>query len=650
MHFNIAMMELVSRLVFVEWHVNSNYSEDIRKNNNRKFGAVMKLNNIYRSVIFTLIILISCFQNTSAQTDLLISPSPIYFGQIPVGSSSVRDITIFNTTINSVTINSISISGVSANEFNIIDNPGSITLNAIGKVELKVQFVPVDNKKAEAEIIVSSSSGTYTEVLDGFGITPRNGIQPFERILGTAESEGAADIKATNDGGYILIGSITPPKEDFPFIYLMKLDVHGKMLWTNTFGDDDGFDSGVDIIQVSDGGYIALANTENWGAGGSDIMLLKFDSAGEKLWHKTFGTNEDESGSEIIQTLDGGYLILGTTFPAGGIGKSTILIKTNADGDKQWEKLFEGTNANEGADIIQLSDGAFVFVGFVAIGEDFQLSVVKTNLSGEVSWEKQFGGSNWEKASSIEQTSDGGFIVSGYTASEGSGARDGYLVKLNSNGDINWTKTFGDTHSDSFGDVIQLEDGGYIAVGSSVTIFTDEQQFTDIFIVRTDASGNEVWRRLYGKDKSEGAGRIEKADDGGFVILGGTGSYSKANDIYLLKIDPNGLISSVKSEYNNLSKVPSDFNLYQNYPNPFNPTTNIEYTIPASEFRSRNSETVTLRIYDILGREVAILVDTKQKPGMYKVKWDASNYASGIYFYELITTKYQQTKKLMLLK
>ena len=119
------------------------------------------------------------------------------------------------------------------------------------------------------------------------------------------------------------------------------------------------------------------------------------------------------------------------------------------------------------------------------------------------------------------------------------------------------------------------------------------------------------------------------------------------NDIgYIGGSTPTGVKENVRLS----SEVPSDFKLYQNYPNPFNPTTTIKYSIPASLNPSKGGTLVQLKIYDILGREIAVLVNEEQKPGYYEVKWNGRNMPSGVYFYGIKAGRFIQTKKMILLR
>lgn len=110
---------------------------------------------------------------------------------------------------------------------------------------------------------------------------------------------------------------------------------------------------------------------------------------------------------------------------------------------------------------------------------------------------------------------------------------------------------------------------------------------------------------------------------------------------------------------NNEIEVPNNFSLSQNYPNPFNPTTKIKFDIPLSRGVSEGRGVfVSLTIYDILGREVATLVNEELKPGSYEYEWGGSNFASGVYFYQIIVSDpetssgftFKQTKRMVLLK
>jgi len=103
----------------------------------------------------------------------------------------------------------------------------------------------------------------------------------------------------------------------------------------------------------------------------------------------------------------------------------------------------------------------------------------------------------------------------------------------------------------------------------------------------------------------------------------------------------NGGVSFVEKE--EIEEIPTDYTLSQNYPNPFNPLTIIKYSIPEIQF-------VTLKVFDVLGSEIAILINEEKPAGTYEVEWNANGLPSGVYFYQLKTEGYVETKKMILMR
>jgi len=127
------------------------------------------------------------------------------------------------------------------------------------------------------------------------------------------------------------------------------------------------------------------------------------------------------------------------------------------------------------------------------------------------------------------------------------------------------------------------------------------------------------------------------------IYITGNSSYSGVGSDYTT-IKYNQLVSI----NGNINEFPNSFSLYQNYPNPFNPVTKIRFDIPS--VGAQYIEPLQLKVYDIIGREVATLVNEQLKPGTYEVEWDGSAYASGVYFYSLISENYFKTNKMILLR
>ncbi len=226
-----------------------------------------------------------------------------------------------------------------------------------------------------------------------------------------------------SDGGYIITGgkSVDP----YPYqadIWLIKTNASGDTLWTKTFGTFLT-DTGYYVQQTSDGGYFVLGYSS---AVGTDfVWLIKTDAYGDTLWTKRFdGGVYQDAVSSAQQTADGGYIITGITNSFGAGETDVWLIKTDAYGDTLWTKTFGGIESDGAFSVQQTTDGGYIIAGWTisyAVG-DYDVWLIKTNASGDTLWTKNFGGTNEDRAYSVQQTTDGGYIVAGWTSSFGAGS------------------------------------------------------------------------------------------------------------------------------------------------------------------------------------------------------------------------------------
>jgi len=601
----------------------------------------MDLSNINpaKSLIALFVFLI--IQLPAFSQQLVITPDPIYMGKIPIASNAQREVLIINSSAQTANITSISITGTDVSYFSIPNNPGSANLGPLQRLYIDVEYNPQITGEHHAQLIIQGNFGSHTINITGYGssVTP---MITFERILGTSESESAASVKETHDG-YIMTGFYKPDDEDYSYLLVKKTDLYGKTVWFKTFGTDRDPDGGSDVIVANDGNYVVLGNTESYGAGRIDFYLLKLDPNGNLIWSKTYGGQYDESASEVLQTSDGGFIMCGNTKLSASGSRDAYIVRVDAQGNQLWAKNYGGAGGETASGIIETSDGGYIFSGSTTSNgtDDFQLWIVKIDANGNEVWSKTHGGAEWEEAASISPTSDGGYILSGYTLSKGAGAKDAYLIKVNATGDVIWDKVFGDIHADEFRDAKETPDGGFIAVGYSITFFSQQNQYRDLFIVKTNSSGDLVWSKLIGSNKNEGASSVRITTDGGFVISGFTDSYSKSNNIYLLKFNAAGEITSVYED--DEEKLLQSFILNQNYPNPFNGQTTITFVI-------NKPNDISLILYDLLGREIKILKLGWYNPGEYSATIDSEYLSSGIYFYSLRAGSNIQTRKMTLIR
>jgi hypothetical protein len=214
---------------------------------------------------------------------------------------------------------------------------------------------------------------------------------------------------------------------------------------------------------------------------------MKTDSNGNKLWDKTFGGAASDVGYSVIQTTDGGFVIVGDTRSFGAGSGDVWLIKTDGNGNKLWDKTFGGTGTDWGYSVIQTSDGSLVIVGSTAVTDigPQDIWVIKTTSDGNKLWDKKFGGNYRDIGNSLFPSADGGFVIVGDTKSFGDGGDDVWLIKIDGSGNKVWDKTFGGTYNDVVKSATQSKDGGFMFTGQTGIADSWEDR-TDLWLIKVN--------------------------------------------------------------------------------------------------------------------------------------------------------------------
>ncbi|MBI5471107.1 MAG: T9SS type A sorting domain-containing protein [Ignavibacteriae bacterium] len=467
----------------------------------------------------------------------------------------------------------------------------------------------------------------------------------WTRTFGGSNIDVGYSVQQTRDGGYVIAGYTRSfGSMSGRNVWLVKTDQSGSRLWSNAFGGDAD-DEGYAVQQTADGGYVIAGYTKSNTAGGTDMLLMKADTIGNIAWLYTFGGAQDDEAYAVQQTRDGGFIVAGATSSFGAGSRDVWLLKTNGAGSEVWRKTLGGFGSDGARSVQQTPDGGYIITGWTyshgpgAVGNVW---LVKTDSLGNAVWNKFFGGNDVDRGLCVEQTRDGGFVLTGYTSSSGAGLDDLLLIKTDSAGNAQWTKTFGGTGRDYGNSVQQTSDGGYIVAGYTLSFGSGGD---DVWLIKTDLSGNQTWGATYGGSASDVGYSVKQTSDGGYIVTGHTLSYGAGvHDVWLIKIAPGPTSTREPND------VASEIRLEQNYPNPFNPRTTIKFQL--REVRSRRSEVshVVLKIFDVLGRDVATLVNEELKAGSYERVFDASVLASGVYMYQLRAGNVIRTRKLVVLR
>lgn len=281
----------------------------------------------------------------------------------------------------------------------------------------------------------------------------------------------------------------------------------------------------------TDGGYVMAGSTDSndgdvgGNYGNTDVWIMKVDDNGNKIWQKRYGGSGSEYANAISSTPDGGFIVIGSTFSADGdVGKNygsydVWVIKLNKDGGLEWQKIYGGTEWDEGADIISVSDG-YVFTGrtgsqdidVVGQKDFYDCWVVKLKLNGELEWQKCYGGFANDYGISIAAIADG-YIMTGTTeSSDGDvtvqhGRMDLWVVKMTNKGEKIWEKTYGDAQDDMACGLLVVNDG-YVVSGNRM-------------VMKIDNNGAITWQTALGLGAAYvKTNAIAQTADGGYALTG----------------------------------------------------------------------------------------------------------------------------------
>ncbi|MBW8051179.1 MAG: T9SS type B sorting domain-containing protein [Cytophagales bacterium] len=271
-------------------------------------------------------------------------------------------------------------------------------------------------------------------------------------------------------------------------------------------------------------------------------------SIAQQVFQKTYGGISEDTSYSIYQTADGGYIFTGTTNSFGAGGNDVLLIKTDSLGDTLWTKAYGGTGNDHGRSVMQTTDLGYIITGYTnsfGAGE-YDVYLIKTDSNGNTQWTKTYGGAVYDAGSSVIQTTDGSYIITGVTESFGAGGADLYFIKADANGNTMWAKTFGGSAADHGNSIQQTNDNGYIIAGKTESFGAGG---ADVYLIRTNADGDTLWTRSFGGSTGDEEGyEVHQTGDGGYIISGYTSSFGAGNDdIYLIKADPVGNLSWSKT-------------------------------------------------------------------------------------------------------
>lgn len=394
----------------------------------------------------------------------------------------------------------------------------------------------------------------------------------WQNTIGGSDDDYYRSSARTPDGGFIIGGysesNASSDKTEDSFgegdFWILKITVDGEVEWDKTIGaEEDDFLKTLHV--TSDSGYLLGGYTESGISGykseesiseTNDYWIVKLNAAGDFLWDKTIGGTKSDILTEAEETPDGGYIL-------GGSSKSGIsayktencrgdhdywVVKLDADRNVMWDRTVGGDGLDVMQELTLTPDGGYLLSGYSASdasgdksednhGDSLDYWLVKLNAEGEIMWDRTYGGDKAEYLFATRVTTDGGFIIAGSSNSEASGDKsddivgpwnyvDMWILKLDSEGNIEWDKTIGGNKDDGAKTIEQTMDGGFLVGGyssSNISGNKSEEGFgasVDFWLVKLDNNGNFLWDRTYGGTDYDALRKIIEVDPGEYYIAG----------------------------------------------------------------------------------------------------------------------------------
>ena len=340
------------------------------------------------------------------------------------------------------------------------------------------------------------------------------------------------------------------PERDFIFSDEVEF-ADDTILWAHTYGGRAA-DGGRAMCETDEGGYLITGYTFSHGNGDTDILAVKTDAAGVKVWSKTYGGAGTEYGHDCL-ALDDGYLIVGYTTSFGAGSKDVYLIKISLQGEVVWSRTYGGASWDTGNAVTKTADGGFVICGFThseGAGEE-DVFVIKTDDQGNEIWSKTYGEERFEIGNSIYNVDGGGYIIGATSGTTEGGNSDFYLIRIDSDGNELWSKKYASSGNYGHGfdwcsSMCLSGDGGYVMAG-----YSDCDDIMNARVVKTDSEGKEIWSKSFGNGKFYDYGNSLYVDSDGEILVGGTAKSVDSvtvydNDFYIVRLDAGGNIVGEK--------------------------------------------------------------------------------------------------------
>ncbi|GAB4191383.1 MAG: hypothetical protein OHK0057_25650 [Thermoflexibacter sp.] len=368
----------------------------------------------------------------------------------------------------------------------------------------------------------------------------------FYKKIGGKNYDALADILVTRSGDLLAVGRTDSYSQDMN-INLIKFDTQGNIIWDRTYGGNETEGASV-IIQTQEGGFLVAgysdSNAEN--ANENDVWLLKINANGEKEWERFYKTSDSiDEAQGLVETEEGNFLIVGNTTSLSTGNTDIFVMKVNKKGDILWQKKYGEMEGEQAGHIISTGKG-FMIIGSKEIPKKrWDMWLLHIDTQGEILWNQNYGGSDNEMGNVMTMMPDGNYVLAGFTYTYAEGSLDAWVVKINQKGEKIWDKTLGGLSTDEVFDVIITKEKNILITGYTDMYVPDKNynntsnNGNDVLVALLDANGNELWKEIIGGVGTQRAYAVVERNEAYFLAGYADENGNSGTDHLIIKINSN---------------------------------------------------------------------------------------------------------------
>ena len=393
-------------------------------------------------------------------------------------------------------------------------------------------------------VIVFSLASTMKAISDSVdGENPSalsTGELIWERTFGGTGDDRAFCVMKSGDGGFLVVGSSTSFDSGKTFAWIVRIDQDGNMLWNRTYEERDGSEFRSAIR--TDGGFLLVGNTFA-SSGDEDGWIVRIDEQGNALWNRSLGSEMTDKLFSATAVSDG-FILVGLTYSMGWNASDALALKIDTCGKVVWNKTYGGIGDNAFRAVVATDKNEYVCAGYTnSIGNgNYAVWLVKMDENGTLLWSRIYGDVGSDMGYALAVTGDG-CVIAGETHSFGNGDAKAFVLKTDLNGKLLWQRAYGGQQYDSIDSIIPSSSGGYVVAGFTFSFGKGQRDF---WIFNIDDSGNVLWSRTLGREGFEEAYSILEVAKDQYVVAGWTNSIGNGKyDYYVVEMKVSLLDNSL---------------------------------------------------------------------------------------------------------